>query len=151
MNEEQALAEIVQTLTVDHGCHAVILYGSRARGDFQPTSDWNATAPLRVARTTQLKNTVALLIYVGLIRLHCQLALKTEIVTMKTCGTFSKATVALAVLFGISSGALAATKGQKPKSAPASSPRTSSNSQTGRITLPATHPADNFRGWFSDN
>src|SRR5436309_4703102 len=57
MNEEQALAEIVQTLTVDYGCHAVILYGSRARGDFQPTSDWDvagireagATAPLRVA------------------------------------------------------------------------------------------------------
>ena len=58
MNEEQALAEIVQTLTVDHGCHSVILYGSRARGDFQPTSDWDVagiretggTAPLRVAR-----------------------------------------------------------------------------------------------------
>jgi predicted nucleotidyltransferase len=58
MSEEQALAEIVQTLTVDYGCHAVILYGSRARGDFQPTSDWDvagireagATAPLRVAR-----------------------------------------------------------------------------------------------------
>jgi hypothetical protein len=58
MNEEQALAEIVQTLTVDHGCHAVILYGSRARGNFQPTSDWDvagiretgATAPQRVAR-----------------------------------------------------------------------------------------------------
>jgi predicted nucleotidyltransferase len=58
MNEERALAEIVQTLTVDHGCHAVIFYGSRARGDFQPTSDWDvaaireagATAPLRVAR-----------------------------------------------------------------------------------------------------
>ena len=58
MNEAQALAEIVQTLTIDHGCHAVILYGSRARGDFQPASDWDvagirkgdATAPLRVAR-----------------------------------------------------------------------------------------------------
>jgi len=58
MNEEQALAEIVQTLTVDHGCHTVILYGSRARGDFQPTSDWDVAgvreagerAPLRVAR-----------------------------------------------------------------------------------------------------
>jgi hypothetical protein len=58
MNEEQAHAEIIQTLTVDHGCHAVILYGSRARGDFQSTSDWDvagireggATAPLRVAR-----------------------------------------------------------------------------------------------------
>jgi uncharacterized protein len=58
MNEEQALAEIVQSLTVDYGCHAVILYGSRARGDFQPTSDWDvagiretdAAAPLRVAR-----------------------------------------------------------------------------------------------------
>ena len=41
MNEEQALAEIVQTLTVDHGCHSVILYGSWARGDLQPTSDWD--------------------------------------------------------------------------------------------------------------
>ena len=58
MNEEQALAEIVQMLNVGHGCHAVILYGSRARGDFQPTSDWDVagireagtTAPLRVAR-----------------------------------------------------------------------------------------------------
>ena len=58
MNEEQALAEIVQTLTADHGCHAVILYGSRARGDFQPASDWDVagiceagpTAPKRVAR-----------------------------------------------------------------------------------------------------
>src|SRR5215471_3974008 len=56
MNDAQALAEIVQTLTIDHGCHAVILYGSRARGDFQPASDWDvagirdATAPLRVAR-----------------------------------------------------------------------------------------------------
>ena len=58
MNAEQALVQIVQTLTVDHACHAVILYGSRARGDFQPTSDWDvagiresgATAPLRVAR-----------------------------------------------------------------------------------------------------
>jgi predicted nucleotidyltransferase len=58
MNEEQALAEIVQTLTVDHGCHAVILYGSRARGDFQRTSDWDvagicedgASVPGRVAR-----------------------------------------------------------------------------------------------------
>jgi len=58
MTEELALAEIVRTLTVDHGCHAVILYGSRARGDFQPTSDWDVagireageTAPLRVAR-----------------------------------------------------------------------------------------------------
>src|SRR5207237_9884180 len=58
MTEELALADIVQTLTVDHGCHAVILYGSRARGDFQSTSDWDvagireagATATLRVAR-----------------------------------------------------------------------------------------------------
>ena len=58
MTEELALAEIVRTLTVDHDCHAVILYGSRARGDFQPTSDWDVagireageTAPLWVAR-----------------------------------------------------------------------------------------------------
>ena len=58
MNEEQALAEICQMLTVDHGCHAIILYGSRARGDFQPASDWDvagireggAAVPLRLAR-----------------------------------------------------------------------------------------------------
>jgi hypothetical protein len=58
MNEEQALAEIVQTLTVDHGCHAVILYGSRVRGDVRPASDWDvagiretgAITPVRVAR-----------------------------------------------------------------------------------------------------
>src|SRR5262249_50558728 len=58
MNEAQALAEIVQTLTIDHGCHAVILYGSRARGDFELASDWDvagiregaATAALRGAR-----------------------------------------------------------------------------------------------------
>jgi hypothetical protein len=57
MNDERALAEIIQTLTVEYGCHAVILYGSRARGDFQSTSDWDVagireagvTAPLRVA------------------------------------------------------------------------------------------------------
>ena len=32
MTEELALAEIVQTLTVDHGCHAVIHKGGRAGG-----------------------------------------------------------------------------------------------------------------------
>ena len=58
MNDERALAEIVQTLTIDYGCHAVILYGSRARGDFRSASDWDvagiretgAITPLRVAR-----------------------------------------------------------------------------------------------------
>jgi hypothetical protein len=58
VNEEQTLAEIVKMLTVNHGCHAVILYGSRARGDFRPTSDWDvagireagAITPFRVAR-----------------------------------------------------------------------------------------------------
>jgi hypothetical protein len=57
-DEEQAIAEIIQTLTLEHGCHAAILYGSRARGDFQSTSDWDVagirevgtTSPLRVAR-----------------------------------------------------------------------------------------------------
>jgi len=55
---EQAVGEIIQTLTLEYGCHAVILYGSRARGDFQSTSDWDVagirevgtTSPLRVAR-----------------------------------------------------------------------------------------------------
>jgi predicted nucleotidyltransferase len=55
---QRTLAEIVQTLTIDHGCHAIILYGSRAGGNFPPTSDWDVasireageTAPLRVAR-----------------------------------------------------------------------------------------------------
>jgi predicted nucleotidyltransferase len=54
MNEEQTLAEIVQTLTVDHGCHAVILYGSRARGDFQSTSDWDVAGIREVGTTAPL-------------------------------------------------------------------------------------------------
>jgi hypothetical protein len=33
MNGERALAGIVQALTADYGCHVVIIYGSRARGE----------------------------------------------------------------------------------------------------------------------
>jgi predicted nucleotidyltransferase len=54
MNEEQAVAEIVQTLTIDHGCHAIILYGSRAGGDFQPTSDWDVAGKGRKDRFAML-------------------------------------------------------------------------------------------------
>jgi hypothetical protein len=58
MNEAQALAEIVQTLTIDLIATRSFLYGSRARGDFELASDWDvagireggATAALRVAR-----------------------------------------------------------------------------------------------------
>lgn len=32
---------IVQELRERFGCHAVLFYGSRARGDFGPTSDWD--------------------------------------------------------------------------------------------------------------
>jgi uncharacterized protein len=39
--DRASLDEIVRTLVDLHGCHAVILYGSRARGDFEPTSDWD--------------------------------------------------------------------------------------------------------------
>ena len=36
MNEK-----IVNKLISDYKCHAVILYGSRARGDFSSESDWD--------------------------------------------------------------------------------------------------------------
>jgi hypothetical protein len=39
--EQAALDEIVHLLVELHGCHAVILYGSRARGDAEPASDWD--------------------------------------------------------------------------------------------------------------
>jgi len=35
------LVQIVADLCRDHGCHTVILYGSRARGDFTATSDYD--------------------------------------------------------------------------------------------------------------
>src|SRR5438445_455587 len=40
-HEQAALTEIVQTLAAERGCHAIVLYGSRARGDFGPSSDWD--------------------------------------------------------------------------------------------------------------
>lgn len=39
--EAQSLDEIRHTLVDGHGCHTVILYGSRARGDQNPASDWD--------------------------------------------------------------------------------------------------------------
>ncbi len=39
--EAQSLDEIRHTLVDGHGCHTVILYGSRARGDSDKSSDWD--------------------------------------------------------------------------------------------------------------
>jgi predicted nucleotidyltransferase len=38
---DEVLAEALRELTKTHGCHTVILYGSRARGDFTETSDYD--------------------------------------------------------------------------------------------------------------
>lgn len=54
--DRAALDEIVRMLVDGHGCHAVILYGSRARGEGDKTSDWDVVgirktgASQRVAR-----------------------------------------------------------------------------------------------------
>jgi hypothetical protein len=54
--DRTAIDEIVHTLVEVHGCHAVILYGSRARGTATESSDWDVLgirktgASQRVAR-----------------------------------------------------------------------------------------------------
>lgn len=35
------LISITKRFKEGHGCHTVILYGSRARGDFNDSSDWD--------------------------------------------------------------------------------------------------------------
>jgi predicted nucleotidyltransferase len=41
MNRDPLLDEIIAILRDDHSCHTVILYGSRARGEETPTSDYD--------------------------------------------------------------------------------------------------------------
>ena len=77
MNEEHALAEIIQTLTIDHSCHAVILYGSRARGDFQPTSDWDVAGIREAGATAPLRTDIA---SAGLPGLHSLRELRQDLV-----------------------------------------------------------------------
>ena len=38
---DKALCAIVEELQTTYHCHTIILYGSRARGDFKPTSDYD--------------------------------------------------------------------------------------------------------------
>ncbi|MEO8963746.1 MAG: nucleotidyltransferase domain-containing protein [Gammaproteobacteria bacterium] len=41
MNNDEQLLKIVQDIEAKHGCHTVILYGSRARGESTNTSDFD--------------------------------------------------------------------------------------------------------------
>ena len=67
MNSDPLLNTIVENLKTDHGCHTIILYGSRARGDETPASDYDLLGvkesgePLRDAR---LWNSVYLDIFI---------------------------------------------------------------------------------------
>ena len=38
---DKILISIVEELQTIYHCHTIILYGSRARGDFKPTSDYD--------------------------------------------------------------------------------------------------------------
>ena len=41
IQNNKILSSIVEELKTIYHCHTIILYGSRARGDFQPTSDYD--------------------------------------------------------------------------------------------------------------
>jgi predicted nucleotidyltransferase len=41
MHDKTALSEITRLLVDRHQCHAVVLYGSRAKGTDDPSSDWD--------------------------------------------------------------------------------------------------------------
>ncbi|MBL8601690.1 MAG: nucleotidyltransferase domain-containing protein [Myxococcales bacterium] len=43
-DDAEALETIATRLTERYGCHAAVLYGSRARGDATPASDWDVAA-----------------------------------------------------------------------------------------------------------
>ena len=40
-SRDPVLQQIIDELRATHGCHTFILYGSRARGDFTPSSDYD--------------------------------------------------------------------------------------------------------------
>jgi hypothetical protein len=44
LHDEEFLLELVERLRVEYGCHTVLLYGSRARGDATPQSDYDVIA-----------------------------------------------------------------------------------------------------------
>jgi predicted nucleotidyltransferase len=50
---------VIKKLISDYKCHAVILYGSRARGDFSSESDWDYFE-LGEVKVFRLKNGVIL-------------------------------------------------------------------------------------------
>src|SRR5215218_4647738 len=41
MNHDPLIGQIADELRTKHGCHTIILYGSRARGDQRPNSDYD--------------------------------------------------------------------------------------------------------------
>jgi predicted nucleotidyltransferase len=50
MKKDLTLNRIIKTLKTKHRCHTVILYGSRARGDFTSTSDYDVMGVSRTAK-----------------------------------------------------------------------------------------------------
>ncbi len=47
------LQQIIDELRATHGCHTFILYGSRARGDFTPSSDYDILGIRRTGVSTR--------------------------------------------------------------------------------------------------
>lgn len=53
MPSRSELDEILRVMCDQHGCHAVILYGSRARGAAQKGSDWDVVGVRRTGETVR--------------------------------------------------------------------------------------------------
>jgi predicted nucleotidyltransferase len=54
MQSDPTLKEIVRVLTEKHHCHTVILYGSRARGQETPTSDYDVLGVRKEGKKTRI-------------------------------------------------------------------------------------------------
>lgn len=54
MQFDHTLNEIVQVLTRKYSCHTVILYGSRAKGQATPTSDYDVVGVRKEGKKTRI-------------------------------------------------------------------------------------------------